>query len=265
MNNTTRQILIVPNLSINAVFCTFYLLPETPYTCSLNNGISETYSIKLQQEYLRNVLEDIQSTMWMDLTLFVSKWCKQLTIQMLRDEFQFRSRKDSRLLSVSFISQRAISSAIANNDLLADRNKQRLFKKRRRQRQRSASTIFDKTIMNDNITPLTEIDWKRTITNLDTNEEIQARSQSSKHLNNPVLLHYVIPKPKNRKYANQEISLHRKPLFQWFARYGFKTVHQPNIAFIVSHDHVFRFEGNMYSNKMYHSKINSICNYCINV
>eukprot|EP01083_Nonionella_stella_P094825 266148_1 len=219
MDQITRQILIIPDLSRNEVTCTFYLLPETAYTCCINSNISERHSLHIQQEYLRNVLEDLQSAMWMDLTVFVSKWCTQWIIQILSEEFKPKpTTKDNR-------------------------------------RKTTNSMHLDANILH-------EMDWKQSIQRLFISNEqihdklakidIQSKDQS-------VLVQYKMKIPRHRRYVNQkETKRDRKPLFEWFGRYGFKTLHQKNLAFIVSHDHCFGFEGNRYSNQMYHSKLTEV-------
>merc|ERR1712228_348557 len=128
---------------------------------------------------------------------------------------------------------------------MGDRNQKRMLLKRK-QRRRAISNVMDRTITNDNIRPLAEIDWQQSI----------QRLYGNKDENDPIMIHYKIPIPKHRKYANKKDSLqNRTPLFEWFAKYGFKTVQQSNLAFIVSHDYVFRFEGAQYLNKIYHSQL----------
>ena len=251
IKNVTHQILVLPDLNMNGVICAFYLLPPTAFTSSLITDVHEVFSLKTQQKFLRNVLEELECTMLSDVKLFVFKWCKQIIIQILADEFSVVSRRESRLFSTSLSNSssfKAISNAIAKSDMLNDRNQTRMQLNRKER---------GRTTVDNNICSLLEIDWQRSIQRLHAtiNDEVEQKINENDS-NDPVLLHYDIPIPKHRKYADKKDNLrNRTPLFRWFANYGFKAIHKAKLAFIVSHDHTFRFEGAQYLNKIYHSKL----------
>ena len=258
LDSVTRQILIVFTLNIHEVVASFYLVPETPHSCSLNREVAETHSLLAQHNVLRNVLEDLEQTMSSHLGLFVSRWCTQFVVQKLMEEFQCLSKSEPIRQK-----QNAQSLSTLNDDQRHRSNRGVLGKGRSTSsRVRSATSVDCRKSREWNRdgdgeqSLVTEVDWLRAMRGLN----LELTQLSVHDRNRCSFMRFEIAIDPVVKYVDKERIAEMEPLWQWFGRYGFEVIphhlrSSSGIAFIASSDHSFHFHGARFSKKLFHSKV----------